>query len=80
MQPLQIKHHSPALAAGLNWLTPGLGLYYLGHATAARWALFLTLLPGFAWLLLPRFFSTVRTDFAGGRAVVSVCVADDYTD
>jgi signal peptidase I len=56
MQPLQIKHHSPALAAGLNWLTPGLGLYYLGHATAARWALLLTLLPGFAWLLLPRFF------------------------
>ena len=56
MQPLQIKHHSAALAAWLNWLTPGLGLYYLGRTTAARWCLLLTLLPGFAWLLLPRHF------------------------
>lgn len=53
MQPLQIKQHSPGLAAWLNWLTPGLGLLYLGQSTAARYGLIMTLMPGFIWLLLP---------------------------
>jgi len=53
MQPLIIKQRSAGLAAWLNCLAPGLGLYYLEQRVQARWLLFLVMLPWFLWLLLP---------------------------
>ncbi|MEC9315323.1 MAG: signal peptidase I [Pseudomonadota bacterium] len=53
MQDLSVKHRSPLIAAGMNILAPGLGLYYLGQAREAWLFMLLVILPGFALLLFP---------------------------
>lgn len=54
MQPLTIKQRSAPLAAWINCLAPGLGLYYLGQPGQARLLLLLSALPWFVALLLPQ--------------------------
>jgi len=53
MQDLSVKHRSPSLAAGINFLAPGLGLYYLGQGREAWLFLGLVILPWFILLLFP---------------------------
>lgn len=58
MQDLSVKHRSPSLAAGINLLAPGLGLYYLGQAREAWLFMGLVILPWFILLLFPWRMST----------------------
>lgn len=53
MQALFVKHRSPSMAAGMNILAPGLGLYYLGQPRDAWLLMILVVLPWFALLLFP---------------------------
>lgn len=53
MQDTRVKHRSASLAAWINCLAPGLGLYYLGQSRQARFFLLLAVLPWFLLLLLP---------------------------
>lgn len=53
MQDLSVKHRSPLLTAGINFLAPGLGLYYLGQGREAWLSLWLVILPWFLLLLFP---------------------------
>lgn len=53
MQDLSVKNRSAPLAAWMNCLAPGLGLFYLGQPQRALLCLLLVTAPWFVWLLLP---------------------------
>lgn len=53
MQELRVKHRSAPVAAWINCLAPGMGLYYLGERRQAWLILLLAALPWFVLLFLP---------------------------